>query len=410
MRACFGALVLILLAFSAATAQLRPAVTTGQPTPVGGTFDRFSVEALPVVAPLNARGQVAFFASVARGRAEEGIFLATGARIVKIAASGDRAPVGGTFSGFGKHPVPALNGAGSVAFAAAVVGGATVEGVFLSRHGKLEAVAVAGGAAPGIAAGTLAVVDAPALNDRHDVAFLATVRRGRETAEAIYLRTGRTLRKVVALGDAAPAGGTFAGFGVPTLNARGAVAFAAVVDGPAVPGGVFIAEGDKIRMVAGAGDDAPTGGFFAKLSERVALNDAGAVAFIAHLKNAPVASAVFVVDGRGPSKIVAIGDAAPGGGTFSYLGLWPALNDKGAVAFVASVDRGATPIGVFVADGARIARVAGVGDAVSGGDRLQSLGLYPAVSQSPGGDVVFAATTGGAGSEGLFVAAGPGAR
>src|SRR5207249_8667732 len=140
------------------------------------------------------------------------------------------------------HPVPALNEAGNVAFAAAVSGGKTVEGIFATTGRRLRAVAVVGSAAPSIASGTFANLDAPALNDRGDVAFLATVRRGRESVEAIYLSSGATLSKVVAQGDPAPAGGTFAGFGVPALNDSGALAFAAVVEGRAVPGGVFVAK------------------------------------------------------------------------------------------------------------------------------------------------------------------------
>src|SRR5207244_668594 len=88
------------------------------------------------------------------------------------------------------QPAP---GGGDVAFAAAVSGGKTVEGIFATTGRRLRAVAVVGGAAPGIASGTFANLDAPALNDRGDVAFLATVRRGRETVEAIYLSSGATL-------------------------------------------------------------------------------------------------------------------------------------------------------------------------------------------------------------------------
>src|SRR5204862_1622642 len=189
------------------------------------------------------------------------------------------APGGGTFSGFGRHPVPSLNAAGAVAFAAAVTGGRTVEGVFVSERGKLRAVAVAGAAAPGVPSATFASLDAPALSDRGDVAFLATLRRGRETAEAIYLARGGALRKVVAQGDPAPAGGTFAAFGVPALNGKGAVAFSAVVEGRAVPGGVFVVEGERIRMLVGAGDDMPGEGMFAKFSDRLSINEAGTIAF-----------------------------------------------------------------------------------------------------------------------------------
>ena len=56
---------------------LRLVVASGQVAPGGGRFDRFDVGSQPIVAPVNGRGQVAFYASVARGKASEGIFLAT---------------------------------------------------------------------------------------------------------------------------------------------------------------------------------------------------------------------------------------------------------------------------------------------------------------------------------------------
>src|SRR5205814_4436717 len=141
-----------------------------------------------------------------------------------------------------------------------VTGGRTVEGIFLRSQGKLSAVALAGASTPGIPSGTLAVVEAPALHDRGDVAFLATVRRGRETVEALYLKRSGQLRKLVAQGDPAPAGGSFAGFGPPVVNNRGVVAFGAVIEGRGVPGGVFAVEGERVRMLAGAGEDPPLGG------------------------------------------------------------------------------------------------------------------------------------------------------
>src|SRR5207247_2446908 len=100
----------------------------------------------------------------------------------------------------------------------------------------------------------------------------------------------------------------------------------------AVAGGVFVAKGGRTRMLVGAGDESPIGGIFAKFSERVALNSAGAVAFTSLLKDAPVAQAVFVVEGGRPRKVVALGDGAPGGGVFSHFGLWPALSADGAGA------------------------------------------------------------------------------
>jgi hypothetical protein len=395
------------LASVALAAPLVDRVTgAGQAAPGGGTFARFNVESLPIVAPVNMRGQVAFFASLLRGRATEGLFLASGSRVTKIALEGDPVPGGGTFSGFGKHPIPSINAAGDVAFAAAVAGGRTVEGIFVARRSGLRAVALAGAPAPGVPAGTLAGVDAPSLNDRGAVALVASVRRGRESVEALYVAAEGKLRKIVVEGDPAPAGGTFSGFGPPALNASGALVFAAVVEGKAVPGGVFVAEKEQVRMLVGAGDDTPAGGIFLKFSERLAFNDSGAAAFTAIIKNGPAAEGIFLVDGGRVRKVVATGDPAPGGGTFSHFGLWPALDGSGHVAFTAAVDGGPIQVGAFVASAGGLERVAAVGDPLPGGGTLASFGLYPLVAMSPGGIVSFAVapTATGEGAEGIYLA------
>jgi len=388
---------------SADPSAVRRVAISGQAAPGGGTFDRFSVESLPIVAPINSKGQVAFFATVQRGRASEGFFLASGTRISKVAIDGDPAPGGGVFSGFGRHPVPALNDGAELAFAAAISGARAVEGIFVASPRGTRAVALAGGAAPDIPSGTLASVDAPTINDRGDVAYLATVRRGRESLEAIYLHSGGKSRKVVAQGDPAPAGGTFAGFGPPSLNGKGLVVFGGVVEGRAVPGGLFAWKGGGIRMLVGAGEDTPDGGIFAKFSERIAVNDAGAVAFNAMLKGAPIAGAIYVVDDR-VRRIVGLGDAAPGGGAFSHFGLWPSLSAAGAVVFAASVDGAPSPVGVFVVSRGGTSRVSAAGDALPGGGTLVSFGLYPFAAASATGAVTFATAPDavGAGAEGLF--------
>ncbi|HTG08200.1 MAG TPA: hypothetical protein VK635_29650, partial [Bradyrhizobium sp.] len=64
---------------------LRLVVASGQAAPGGGSFNRFDVSSQPIVAPVNSRGQIAFYASVARAKATEGIFLATASRITKAA-------------------------------------------------------------------------------------------------------------------------------------------------------------------------------------------------------------------------------------------------------------------------------------------------------------------------------------
>jgi len=385
---------------------LRPVARVGDAAPGGGTFDRFTHENLPVIAPVNARGDVAFFARLARGPADEGIFLRRGDRVLTVAREGDRVPGVGRLTGFGKHPTPALNDGGLVAFAAAVSGGRAVEGIFAWSAGRLRPVALTGAPAPGIPSGVLAGLDSPAVNARGDIVFLASVRRGRESGDAIIASVGGTLRKVVAQGDPTPAGGTFAAFGPPVVNARGAVAFAAVIEGKTVPGGLFVVSGDTVRMVVGAGEDAPTGGIFAKFSERIAFDDAGVVAFHGMLKFAPVEAAIFAVDSGGARAVSRLGDPAPGGGTMTHFGLWPALGPGGTVVFAASIEGGPTPLAIAMADAAGLVEVVAVGDSLPGGDRITTLTLYPVVSVGPKGQVTFAVTptAAGDGPEGLFAA------
>ena len=222
--------------------RLRRVAGTGDPAPGGGVFDRFGTESMPIVAPVNARGDVAFFSTLGRAGTDEGFFLWSRGRVTAVAREGDRVPGAGRLSGFGKHPAPGLGDDGTVVFASAIAEGRAVEGIFAAQNGRVRAVALSGTGAPGIASGVLASLDAPAINAKGDIAFLATVRRGRETVEALLLSTRGRLQKIVAQGDAAPAGGTFAAFGPPTLNRQGAVAFAAAVEGRAVPGGIFVVE------------------------------------------------------------------------------------------------------------------------------------------------------------------------
>lgn len=399
-------LVSMTVAGARAQSSVRAVAIAGDPAPGGGTFEHFSVEALPIVAPANTKGQVAFFATILRSTASEAFFLASPQRTVRVVAEGDPVPGGGTFSGFGRHPIPALNERGDVAFAAAIVGGRTVEGIFVRDARGLRPVVLTGRGAPGMASGTIAAVDAPALNDHGDLAFLASVRRGRETVEAVYTVIAGRLAKVVAQGDPAPAGGTFAGFGPPAINNRRRVAFAAVVEGRAVPGGVFAADGATVRMLAGAGSETPIGGIFVKFSERIALNDAGAVAFTAVLKNAEAEQGVFVIRDEHVRKVIALGEPAPDGGTFSHFSLWPALAADGTVAFAAALDGSAVQVAVFMTSPRGMVRVVALGDEVGAGRRVGSLGLYPAVSLSPVGGVTFASTPGAeTGTEGLFFVA-----
>jgi hypothetical protein len=380
-------------AVSQATNTMRLVVASGQAAPGGGRFNRFDVSSQPIVAPVNGRGQVAFYASVARAKAAEGIFLATAAGISKAAAVGDAVQGGGMLAEFARHPLPALNDAGKVAFGASVVKASASEGIFLASEGRLKAIALSGADAPGVRNGTFVEFDAPVLNNRDEIAFVGTVRQGRETLQVLYLYSGGVLRKLVGGGDPAPRGGTFDRFGLPAVNNKGTVVFPAVIEHGAVLGGIFTVGASELRLVVGAGQIGPGGEMLVRFSERAAIDDDDNVAFIAHLGSGTASEALLVADASGLTQLAATGEPAPGGGRFSAFGPWPNFGRSATVAFVAAVDDGPGPLGIYIGSAGAIRRIAMVGDRLTNGGVLPPLALNSVTSAGSNGGLTFATVT-----------------
>ena len=369
---------------------LRLVVASGQAAPGGGSFNRFDVSTQPIVAPVNSRGQVAFYASVARAKASEGIFLATGSRITKTAAVGDAVPGGGILSEFARHPLPALNDAGKVAFGASVAGARATEGIFLAADDRLKAIALSGADAPGVLNGTFVEFDAPALNNRDEIAFVGTVRRGRETLQVLYLYSGGVLRKLVAAGDPAPRGGSFDRFGLPVINNKGVVAFPAVLVRGAVLGGIFLAGARDLHLLVAAGETGPGGAMLVRFSERVAIDDQDNIAFVAHLGSGASSEAVVVANAAGVTQLAIVGENAPGGGRFAAFGPWPNFGPDASVAFVAGIDDGPGNLGIYVGTRGAIRRITMVGDRLTNGGAVPAFALNSVTSVGSRGGLTFA--------------------
>ncbi len=370
---------------------LRRIVGTGQVTPIGGTFDRFDVTSQPIVAPVNASGQVAFYATILRNRATEGIFLAGGGHITKLAAVGDSVPGGGILTQFAQHPMPSLNDSGSVAFGAAISLAKSAEGIFMVKDGTLQIIALVGGDAPGVIGGTFVEFDTPSLNNRDEIAFIATVRHGRNTFEALYLYSNGRLRKLLAEGDPYLGGGFFDQFGLPAINNRGVIAVAVTLDhGPAL-GGIFVTGTRDLKMLVGAGALAPDGRMILRFSERLAIDDDDNIAFGVHLgRGTDRAEAVMKVNTSGQTVIAAAGDPAPGGGRFAGFGEWPSAGSAGRVAFVAAIDDGPAPIGIFTWQAGTLSRLVLAGQKLPDGGTLPPFALNPVTSAGSNGAVSFA--------------------
>jgi hypothetical protein len=374
------------------TGALRAVIQSGAAAPGGGRFDRFDVTAQPIEAPVNARGQVAFYATVLHGPAREGIFLADAGQVTRVAAFGDTLPGGGTLAEFGVHPLPALNSAGHVAFTAQVAGGRATEGVFLAGADGLKAIALAGDDAPGVPAGVLVGFDAPALNDNDELAFVASVRAGRDLLDVLYYWNGRRLQRLVAERELLlRIGGTMDQIGDPALNNSGVVAFpAAIFKGPAL-GGIFVAGARPLRLLVRAGDQAPNGAMILRFSERVAIDDEDGIAFGAYLgKDGITGGAVLRIAPEGLADVALEGAPAPGGGRYAGFGPWPTAGPGGVTAFIAAIDGGPGPLAAFAGKVGDIKRVATAGETLPAGEVIGRFALNAVAAAGPSGALTFA--------------------
>ncbi len=371
---------------------LRAVVRSGLEAPGGGRFDRFNVTSQPVVAPVNARGQVAFFATVLRSPAREGIFLAEAGQVRKIAAFGDELNGGGTLAELADHPLPALNAAGHTAFVAQIAGGRATEGVFHAGQGGLQPIALAGDDAPAVPGGVLVGFDAPALNDNDELAFVANVRRGRDVLDVLYFWNGRRLQRVAAEGDRLwRIGGTMDKIGGPALNNSGVIAFpAAIFKGPAL-GGIFVAGARELRLMVGAGDRTPGDAMIVRFSERAAIDDDGEIAFGAYLgADGRTREAVLRTGVDGLAEIAVEGGPAPGGGRYAGFGPWPTVAPGRVTAFIAALDGGPGPLAAFAGPAADIRRVARAGEMLPDGESIGGFALNAVAATGPGGALTFA--------------------
>jgi len=371
---------------------LRAVIRSGTAAPGGGRFDRFDVASQPIVAPVNARGQVAFYATVLHAAAREGIFLVQAGRVTKVATFGDDLPGGGTLAEFAAQPLPSLNAAGHVAFAAQIAGGRATEGVFLASGDWLRAIALAGDDAPGVPTGVLVGFDAPALNDNDELAFVANVRRGRDMLDVLYFWNGRRLQRLMAEGDLLlRIGGKMDKIGAPALNNGGVIAFpAAIFKGPAL-GGIFVAGARDLRLLVRAGDQTPGGAMILRFSERVAIDDEDGIAFGAYLgKDGGTREAVLRTGPDGLAEIAVEGTPAPGGGRYAGFGPWPTTAPDGVTAFIAALDGGSGPLAVFAGVPGDVRRVATMGETLPQGGSIGRFALNGVAVAGPGGALTFA--------------------
>lgn len=201
---------------------------------------------------------------------------------------------------------------------------------------------------------------------------------------------------LVALGwhsQPAPDGGTLspaAFMRAAAIAGAGKVAFMAQVDGAERNQGIFLADENGLTAIAmgcgglagsgtpaGCGDPTPIGGtfsgFFPDLFFTPATNDNGDVLFAADVYQGSSPRALFLyrADTQDIISIAAVGDAAPGGGSFQTIGPG-SINNGRQIAFLASTQSGYTG-DIYVWDNGALTRYVGVGDPAPGGGTFSNV-------------------------------------
>ena len=238
-----------------------------------------------------------------------------------------------------------------------------------------------------VAGGTLHLVsfnDPPALNAAGRLAFFSTL-DGVARNQGIFVYNAGSVTPIVlgcggpggsgnpgtACGDPSPVGGTFTGFFggtsfAPAMNEAGDVLFVADVVNGSATRGLFLyrASSGQIQKVAAVGDPSPLGGTFGAVGPG-SINNARQVVFLAS-RPGDIMSDIFRWENGVTTKVAAVGDVAPGGGSFWALGAesWgfpdgtnipggpvPDINETGQIAFRGYVNGGLAAGGLFLSVG-----------------------------------------------------------
>lgn len=314
----------------------------GDASPIGGHFGGFFFGTF-FTPDINDAGDVLFFCDVNGGSSRRALFLYRGAsgEIVKVAAIGDPSPIGGTFGAVGPG---SLNNNGQVIFLAAAVG-TTNSDLFMWDNGVVTKVAAVGDPAPqggtfsllgtesaGFQDGTnIPVGPVPDINDSEQIAFRAIVSGG-ITQRGIVVRTGQNDEWYVKVPDPTPIGGTYFDMQAASINNAGQIAFFA--DYRPTPdtfnSGWFAGAPGNWRKVVVFFDPIDGGqclGLAFSRNPMQTIDAAGNVVFWANLDSNGTSDRLVLGLADGTLLIAARrGDPTPIGGTFGTMDAWPAVN------------------------------------------------------------------------------------
>jgi len=227
----------------------------------------------------------------------------------------------------------------------------------------------------------LSFVDQISLNNQGQAAFIGD--------GGLFLKTGDTLTLLAAPDDAAPGGGTFLQISTPSINSAGDVVFAGAATNT---GGLFLFSQGKTTLLVASGAVSTTGDVV--FPSQPVINDSGVVAFVNNgIPGFPLfGQGIFQFANGTVTKIAAIGDTAPGQGTFTGFDP-PAMNSSGQVVFHASLQETlSNPFvptnGLFLASGNSLSKIIDSGDTFPDGSTFFDVIGSPSIND--GGQVTFA--------------------
>jgi hypothetical protein len=219
---------------------ISPLVRPGDPAPGGDTFLQISFPAI------NNSGQVVFTAFLASGN--QGVFLASGGTITKIAVTGDVFPHGGVFDfPFG---APSINDAGAVAFVAFSNGSVLDEGITIFSGGTLTTVVPSFVTIPSL--GAAVFPESASINNAGQIAFIAQDFSLGTTELAVYVFSGGSVTRIITPGQSSPDGDVFSGAQGARINDSGQVAFVSRL--LQHNNAIYVVSNNQITRIAGQGD------------------------------------------------------------------------------------------------------------------------------------------------------------
>jgi hypothetical protein len=264
-------------------------------------------------------------------------------RFQTVVRTGSSLEIEGPFAQFGDI---ATNTTGQMAFVAG-----NGSGLYLQSQGSVRVLALATDEVPGHKGAFFDRFTAVDLNNRGDVAFVASFFGSQQGVGLfLYRAESASISRIAASGDRVP-GPVFAlfqDFLNLFVNDNGDIAFSGQFRDTDV--GAFLFSGGTVQAVAVANMDAPgTGGGKFVVASVQCFADDGTIAVLAGLRGGQASSGLFLYRGGALSAAVIEGQSAPGtGGRFIRFSRAALISPSGDLAFEGSVVGGQIAGGIFV--------------------------------------------------------------